>query len=175
MLRDVDDSRRSEVAASLGAVATPEAPSVTAPPEADAVVLALPAGGHAAAALPLVERGVPVISTSDAVGDVEALLDLGPLAEAAGSTQTATRRTSSGTSAASSTPSATASRTPCAIPICAAPQTRRASAESTSAATLFTHTVSGRTTVLCSRQTRNGRCPGRGDASAPTTACLQTG
>jgi saccharopine dehydrogenase-like NADP-dependent oxidoreductase len=86
VLRDVDDGRRSEVAASLGAIATPEPQSVTTPPEADAVVLALPAGDHAAAALPLVERGVPVVSTSDEVGDVEALLDLGPLAEAAGTT-----------------------------------------------------------------------------------------
>ncbi|QYG90981.1 Gfo/Idh/MocA family oxidoreductase [Iamia sp. SCSIO 61187] len=86
LLRDIDDGRRSEVAASLGAIATPEPQSVTAPPEADAVVLALPAGDHAAAALPLVERGVPVVSTSDSVGDVEALLDLGPLAEAVGTT-----------------------------------------------------------------------------------------
>lgn len=86
VLRDVDDGRRSEVAASLGAIATPEPQSVTAPPEADVVVLALPPGGHAAAALPLVERGVPVVSTSDAVDDVEALLDLGPLAQAADTT-----------------------------------------------------------------------------------------
>ncbi len=86
LLRDPDDGRRREVAASLGAVATPEPPSVTAPPEADAVVLAVPAGDHAAAALPLVERGVPVVSTSDSVADVEALLDLGPLAEASGAT-----------------------------------------------------------------------------------------
>lgn len=86
LLRDVDEGRRREVAASLGSVATDEPPSVTGPPEADAVVLALPSGEHAAAALPLVERGVPVVSTSDAVADVEALLDMGPLAEAAGTT-----------------------------------------------------------------------------------------
>jgi len=86
LLRDPDEGRRREVAASLGPVATPEAPSVTAPPEADAVVLALPAGEHPEAALPLVERGVPVISASDSVRDVEALLDMGPLAQASGST-----------------------------------------------------------------------------------------
>lgn len=86
LLRDADEGRRREVAASLGSVATDEPPSVTGPPEADAVVLALPAGEHAAVALPLVERGVPVVSTSDAVADVEALLDMGPLAEAAGTT-----------------------------------------------------------------------------------------
>lgn len=86
LLRDRDDGRRREVADSLGAVATAEPPSVTAPPDADVVVLALPSGDHAAEALPLVERGIPVVSVSDAVDDVEALLDLGPLAEASGST-----------------------------------------------------------------------------------------
>lgn len=85
LLRDADEARLREVAASLGPIATAEPASVTAPPEADAVVLALPAGDHPAAALPLVEAGVPVVSTSDALADVEALLDLGPLAEASGS------------------------------------------------------------------------------------------
>lgn len=86
VLRDLDQARLTEVATSLGAAATAEPPSVTAPPDTDAVVLALPSGTHATEALPLVERGVPVVSTSDAVADVEALLDLGPLAEASGST-----------------------------------------------------------------------------------------
>src|SRR6201999_4567779 len=41
LLRDLDEGRRREVAASLGAVATDEPPSVTGAPEADAGVLAL--------------------------------------------------------------------------------------------------------------------------------------
>lgn len=86
VIRDVDEARLREVSSSLGAVATAESASVTALPDTDAVVLALPAGAHAAAALPLVEAGIPVVSTSDSVADVEALLDLGPLAEASGAT-----------------------------------------------------------------------------------------
>jgi len=84
LLRDPRTAHLSEVAASLGDIATPERPSITAPPDADVVVLALPPGEHAVAALPLVESGVAVVSTSDAVEDVEALLDLGPVAEARG-------------------------------------------------------------------------------------------
>ena len=45
-------------------------------PEADVVVLALPAGGHATVAEEALGRGVHVISTSDAVSDVEELLAL---------------------------------------------------------------------------------------------------
>ncbi|MGI8940129.1 MAG: saccharopine dehydrogenase family protein [Iamia sp.] len=86
ILRDVRADRAKEVAASLGDIATVDPPSVTAPPEADVVVLALPPREHAAAAGALVERGTPVVSTSDAVADVEGLLDLGPLAEARGVT-----------------------------------------------------------------------------------------
>lgn len=84
VLRDPRTPHLAEVAASLGDVAVAEPPSVTAPPDADVVVLALPPGQHAAAALPLIEAGTPVISTSDAVDDVEGLLDLGPLAEVRG-------------------------------------------------------------------------------------------
>lgn len=84
LLRDARPDRLSEVAASLGDVATAEPLTVTAPPDADVVVLALPDGEHAGVALPLVERGIPVVSTSDAVSDVESLLDLGPVAEARG-------------------------------------------------------------------------------------------
>lgn len=86
ILRDPRADRLEEVAASLGEVATVDRPSVTAPPDADVVVLALPPLEHAAAAALLVERGTPVVSTSDAVADVEGLLDLGPLAEAQGLT-----------------------------------------------------------------------------------------
>lgn len=84
VLRDPRDDRLHEVAASLGDVATAEPPSVTGPPDADVVVLAGPPGEHGREAAALVERGTPVVSTSDAVTDVEALLDLGPLAEARG-------------------------------------------------------------------------------------------
>lgn len=84
LVRDVRRERREEVAASLGQVVTAEYEAVTSPPEADVVVLALPPGEHAAAALALVERGTSVVSTSDAVEDVEALLDLGPAAEVRG-------------------------------------------------------------------------------------------
>ncbi len=84
ILRDPRSDRRDEVAASLGDVATAEAPSVTGPPEADVVVLALPPREHGAVAAGLVDRGTPVVSTSDAMTDVETLLDLGPMAEARG-------------------------------------------------------------------------------------------
>lgn len=84
LLRDPRHDRLHEVAASLGDVATAEPPSVTGPPDADVVVLAGPPGEHGREAATLVERGTPVVSTSDAVTDVEALLDLGPLAEARG-------------------------------------------------------------------------------------------
>ncbi|HXH57808.1 Gfo/Idh/MocA family oxidoreductase [Iamia sp.] len=84
LLRDSRPDRLSDVAASLGDIATAEPLTVTAPPDAEVVVLALPDGEHASAALPLIERGTHVVSTSDAVSDVEALLDLGPVAQARG-------------------------------------------------------------------------------------------
>lgn len=48
------------------------------------VVLASPAGNHGGIARGCVERGVDVVSTSDAVADVEALLALGPRATETG-------------------------------------------------------------------------------------------
>jgi len=84
ILRDVRTERVDEVAASLGPIAVAEHQSITAPPEADAVILATPAGGHADLALELLNRDIAVISVSDAMADVEALLDLGPLAQARG-------------------------------------------------------------------------------------------
>lgn len=86
VLRDPDRSRLAEVARSLGPVAVTEGPEITGPPDVDVVVLAGPTGGHAAAALPVVERGIPVVSSSDSVVDVEGLLDLAPLAAARGTT-----------------------------------------------------------------------------------------
>lgn len=84
VLRDLRSELVDEVAASLGPGAIAEHQALTAPPEAEAVVLAGPAGQHAALALELLERDVPVVSVSDALSDVEALLDLGPIAEARG-------------------------------------------------------------------------------------------
>ncbi len=64
LLRDLRAERVEEVAASLGPKAVAEAQSVTAPPDADAVVLAGPPGDHAELALELIARDTPVISVS---------------------------------------------------------------------------------------------------------------
>jgi len=85
VLRDPSARRLDEVARSLGPVAVAEDVD-DPPPDADVVVIASPAGGHAEVALPLVERGIPVVSSSDSVEDVRALLDLAPLAEARATT-----------------------------------------------------------------------------------------
>ena len=45
-------------------------------PDADVVVLTLPTGGHVTVAEEAVSRGAHVVSTSDAIADVEALLEL---------------------------------------------------------------------------------------------------
>jgi hypothetical protein len=55
-------------------------------PEADVVVLSLPAGGHAGLAEEAVARGAHVVSTSDAIADVQALLELDETASKAGRT-----------------------------------------------------------------------------------------
>jgi saccharopine dehydrogenase-like NADP-dependent oxidoreductase len=86
ILRDLRPARVDEVAASLGPSAVAERPPYAGPPEADAVILAGPAGTHVAEAQALVARGVPVVSVSDDVADVRALLDLGPEAEVRGTT-----------------------------------------------------------------------------------------
>jgi saccharopine dehydrogenase-like NADP-dependent oxidoreductase len=84
VLRDTDPARLAEVAASLGEVATVEAPPYDRPPAADAVVLAAPAGTHVHAARELVAREIPVVSTVDDVDEVRGLLELGPEAEVRG-------------------------------------------------------------------------------------------
>jgi saccharopine dehydrogenase-like NADP-dependent oxidoreductase len=86
ILRDVRPARVDEVAASLGTAAVVERPPYTAPPDADVVILAGPAGTHVDEARSLVARSVPVVSVSDDVADVRALLDLGPEAEVRGTT-----------------------------------------------------------------------------------------
>jgi len=84
LLRDERPERLEEVAASLGPVAVAEPAAITAPPEADAVVLAVPSGTHAGLASELIDRDVPVVSASDSMADTRALLDLGPVAQARG-------------------------------------------------------------------------------------------
>ncbi|HEY4378223.1 MAG TPA: Gfo/Idh/MocA family oxidoreductase, partial [Acidimicrobiales bacterium] len=86
VLRDQRASRVEEIAESLGDKARPETGPHQGPPHADAVVLATSGASHVADARALVAQGVAVVSCSDAVEDVEALLDLGPEAEARGTT-----------------------------------------------------------------------------------------
>lgn len=86
VLRDRQASRIEEVASSLGEVACAEYGPYRSVVEADAVILATPAGAQADEAAALVGAGRPVVSTSDAIPDVTALLDLGPEAAARGIT-----------------------------------------------------------------------------------------
>lgn len=86
VVRDPRADHARDVVASLGSTARLDTSPLDAPVEADVMVLALPCGRHADAALAAVEAAIPVVSVSDSVVDVEALLDLGPLAEARGST-----------------------------------------------------------------------------------------
>jgi hypothetical protein len=86
VLRDRERDRIDDVAASLGAVARPEYGPYGGAVGADAVILATPAGAQADEAALLVGAGRSVVSTSDAIPDVTALLELGPEAEARGVT-----------------------------------------------------------------------------------------
>lgn len=84
VLRDTRSARIDEVASSLGSKARVEHGPYVGPVEADVVVLATPAGEQAELARALIGRGTPMVSTSDSVDDVAALLDLGPEADARG-------------------------------------------------------------------------------------------
>lgn len=84
VVHDPDTSRQSEVAASLGSIATVAERSD--PDDVDVVVIATPVGHHVDPARTFVGRSIPVVSTSDALPDVEGLLDLGPEAEVRGVT-----------------------------------------------------------------------------------------
>ncbi len=84
VLRDVRSPRVEEVAASLGDKARAELGPYASAVEADVVVVATPSGQQLDLIRSLVGRGVPVVSTSDSVDDVAALLDLGPEADARG-------------------------------------------------------------------------------------------
>lgn len=75
-LRDPDAARLAAVVESLGAPAIADAAALDAPADVDVVLLAGPAGTHAPAARLALGRGLPVVSTSDAVDDVRGLLAL---------------------------------------------------------------------------------------------------
>ena len=76
VLRDLDDQRVDGAARSLGSQAVADLPPHTDVPKVDVAVLATPAGTHASLARQLLERNVSVVSVSDSVDDVRALLDL---------------------------------------------------------------------------------------------------
>lgn len=84
VLRDIRSPRVEEVVASLGAKARAERGPYASVVEADVVVVATPAGQQVEMVRTLVGRGTAVVSTSDSVEDVAALLDLGPEADARG-------------------------------------------------------------------------------------------
>jgi saccharopine dehydrogenase-like NADP-dependent oxidoreductase len=84
MVCDSDRSRVDEVVSSLGTKARSATGSAEDPPDADVVVLATPCGTQLAPARALAADGIPVVTTSDDVDEVRGLLDLGPEAEARG-------------------------------------------------------------------------------------------
>jgi len=86
VLRDERGPRVEEVAASLGAKARAEIGPYASAPEADVVIVATPPGRQVDLTATLVRRGTAVVTTSDAIEDVSALLDLGPEADARGVT-----------------------------------------------------------------------------------------
>lgn len=83
-LADPRSGRVEEVAESLGDVAESVPLAIDAVPAVDVVLLAGPAGTQVALAREAVASGVSVISTTDGIDDVRALLELGPEADARG-------------------------------------------------------------------------------------------
>lgn len=81
-LYETQEGRVSEVSSSLGAKAFAGAGAVTDLTDVDVVLVATPCGTQLPMAQALAGRGVPVVTTSDDVDEVRALLDLGPEAEA---------------------------------------------------------------------------------------------
>jgi saccharopine dehydrogenase-like NADP-dependent oxidoreductase len=69
---DTDAARQSAIVETSGDKAVPGTPDASA----DAVLIAAPCGAHATVARPHVEAGRPVVSTSDSIADVHALLAL---------------------------------------------------------------------------------------------------
>jgi hypothetical protein len=76
VIRDDRPERAAAVAHALGALATCESPPYAAPPDVDAAIVAVPAGQHLTEVRDLVQRRVPVVSTSDDVDELQALFDL---------------------------------------------------------------------------------------------------
>src|SRR5215207_170093 len=72
-VHDIRSERAASVAQALGPAARV---SEDADEACDVAILAVPAGSHAERAAGLARRGIAVVSTSDAVTDVRALLDL---------------------------------------------------------------------------------------------------
>lgn len=75
-IRDPDPDRLAAASRSLGSAAVSDGRGVHERIDADVVVLAGAAGSHAEAAERAVRRGADVVSVSDALDDVKALLDL---------------------------------------------------------------------------------------------------
>jgi hypothetical protein len=76
VLRDEQTDRLQTILRSLGDGASTDGAPFAAPADVDGVVLAGPPSGQAELARPFLERGIAVVSTSDAVADARALLGL---------------------------------------------------------------------------------------------------
>jgi saccharopine dehydrogenase-like NADP-dependent oxidoreductase len=83
-LFETEPGRVAEVSSSLGTKARAGDGAPDGVDGVDVVLLATPCGTHLGPARALVGRGIPVVSTSDDVDEVRGLLDLGPEAEARG-------------------------------------------------------------------------------------------
>lgn len=86
VLREPRQEHLAMVATSLGPTAVIDREPASAPIDAEIVVLATDPGGHGDLAAAFLARGQHVVSTSDAIDDVEALLALDGVAAAAGRT-----------------------------------------------------------------------------------------
>ncbi|HRW36587.1 MAG: hypothetical protein KDB04_12650 [Acidimicrobiales bacterium] len=83
---DTAEGRVDEVVSALGPKGVAHRGSTDDLPDADVVVLATPCGTQLPAARQRVAAGQPVVVTSDRLDEVRGLLDLGPEAEARGTT-----------------------------------------------------------------------------------------
>ncbi|MCB1037983.1 MAG: Gfo/Idh/MocA family oxidoreductase, partial [Acidimicrobiales bacterium] len=83
---DTQPGRVDEVASALGSKGVAHRGSAEDPPQADIVVVATPCGTQLPVARARVAAGLPVVTTSDRLEEVRALLDLGAEAEARGTT-----------------------------------------------------------------------------------------
>jgi saccharopine dehydrogenase-like NADP-dependent oxidoreductase len=83
---DTAEGRVDEVVNALGPKGVAHTGTADELPDADVVVLATPCGTQLAGARARVAAGLPVVTTSDQIEEVRALLDLGAEAEARGTT-----------------------------------------------------------------------------------------